>query len=386
MPHAHSLRRIAPAAPLLCILMLAPAAAQDLPRDSIVDLACELIWEIPGETADYLFGGLLVGAGWDHDGNLCVVDYKNRNLKIFDGEGRWLRTLGREGEGPGELRDARGLVLADDGRVGLLQIFPAAVVWLMPDGAPAGRQKYQQAPDDARGYVAMPHLVQHDRGIMAYTTAMALADGEISERHWIVPVHLDGTFGEPVFRQTVDQPRRDRDGRLDEADYYDLWAARWAPDGQGGAWVATDRDRYRIEHHDAGANLVGVLERDYEPLRRDELGRRLTLEHMERKRVPATEVVLRDTAPVVRSLRLADSGHLWVDLDLGGRGPAAGTIAWIDVHDGAERWLGQLRLTGPYDPATDQWRFVDDRHLLVLSQDELAEPALKLLRIPETGH
>ena len=361
--------------------LTAVALADDTPRDGVVEQACELVWEIPGETADYLLGGLLVGAGWDHDENLCVVDYRNKDLKVFDRDGHWLRTLGRQGEGPGESSDARGLILADDGRLGLLQIFPAAVVWLHPDGTPGGRQTFKQAPDGAGGYVAMPHVVQRGRELMAYTTAMALLEGRINEKHWIVPMNLNGTFGAPVFRQTIDQPERDQDGRLDEADYYDLWAARWAPDGRGGAWVAAARDVYRIEHYDDDANLVNTIERPYELVTRDDLGRRLTLEHLQRKRIVATEVNLHDTAPVVRSLRLSDKGRLWVDLDLGGHGPTPGTIAWIDIHDRKRGWLRQLRLTGPYDPETDQWRFVDDQHLLVLGVNHDDEPVLRLLRL-----
>lgn len=132
--------------------------------------------------------------------------------------------------------------------------------------------------------------------------------------------------------------------------------------------------------HAPGGEIVQSLERPYQPPRRDELGKRQTLEHLGRKRLTADEVKLRDRPPVVRSLRLSDTGQLWVDLDLGGRGPAPGTIAWIDVVDQNGDWQQQLRLHGPFDPQTDQWRFVDDEHLLVLHASSEDEVSLRLLR------
>ena len=45
--------------------------------------------------------------------------------------------------------------------------------------------------------------------------------------------------------------------------------------------------------------------------------------------------------------------------------------------------LRRLHLHGPYDPEFDQWRWVDDRHLLVLHTDEDGEVGLRLLRLVE---
>ncbi len=364
---------------LLTLALPASSAGEEAPA-IVHDITCELVWEAPGETADYLLGGLLVDAGFDHDGNLCVVDYRNKDLKVFDRQGRYLRTLGRAGDGPGESRDARRLLLAEDGRLGLLQVFPAAVVWLRGDGTPGGKQTITGSPDGSGGFVAVTHAVQHGATILAYATSMAMLGGEVHERHWIAPLQADGSLGAPLFKLAVEQPARDAQNRVDEGDYYDLWAARWAPDGCGGVWLAPERDRYTLVRHGADGEVVTTVTRRYTPPRRDDLGRRQALEHLGRKRLTAEEVKLRDHGPVVRSLRLSEAGSLWVDLDLGGRGPAPGTIAWIDVVDADGRHEAQLRLSGPYDPETDQWRFVDDTHVLVLHAGSEEEIVLRLLR------
>lgn len=385
------------AACLVAIALVAcgrPCAAENDPLPAgFVEATCELVWEVPGETDAYLLGGLLVDAGWDQDGNLCVVDYRNKDLKVFSRDGRYLRTLGRAGEGPGESRDARRLLLAADGRRGLLQVFPATVVWLHADGSPAGRTVIQNTLSDQGGFVAVTHAVQNGPEILAYATVMAMIAGSIHEQHWIAPLLPDGGLGRPLYTRTVEQPARDQRNRVDEGDYYDVWAARWAPDGHGGVWLAPERDRYLLLRHDRDGAPSQTVTRPYTPRRRDDLGRRLAAEHMGRKRLAADEVKLRDQAPIVRSLRLSDAGHLWVDLDLGGRGPEPGTIAWIDVIDadgdgdgnGDDVWRPQIRLRGPVDPDIDQWRWVDDRHLLVLRAGGEDQVSLRLLRWREPG-
>lgn len=365
-----------------CILIIASMAFAGAAnaRPDAVTAPCELVWEVPAQTEDYLFGGLLIDVGRDREGNICIVDYHNKDLKVFDPDGRYLRTLGRAGDGPGESRDARRLLLAEDGRVGLLQVFPASVVWLHGDGTPGGRTTVQNKLDERGGFVAAPHAVQHGAAILVYASAMSMTDGRISEQHWIAPMEPDGTLLRALFTQTVQQPARDAQNRVDEGDYYDLWAARWAPDGTGGVWLAPQRDQYLLVRHDETGAVVQTLTRPYAQVVRDELGRRQALEQLARKRLSEDEIKLRRHAPVVRSLRLSDGGQLWVDLDPGGRGPALGTLAVLDILDRDGSWLPRVQLVGPFDSQTDQWRFVDDEHVLVLRASDEADVVLRLLR------
>ena len=93
----------------------------------------EQVWEQPAEDSDFLLASL-TDAAFDPSGNICIVDFRQKNLHIFDPQGNWLHTYGREGEGPGEFRDARKLFFDGD-RYGVLQGYPAAIVWLNADGS-----------------------------------------------------------------------------------------------------------------------------------------------------------------------------------------------------------------------------------------------------------
>jgi hypothetical protein len=50
----------------------------------------------------------------DADGNLWVLDGGNHRVQVFDREGRFARSFGREGQGPGELTRPSWLIVAGD--------------------------------------------------------------------------------------------------------------------------------------------------------------------------------------------------------------------------------------------------------------------------------
>jgi len=52
-----------------------------------------------------------MGVTMDHEDNLYVVDYHAHNIKKFDSSGKFLKLLGREGEGPGEFIGPSSIML-----------------------------------------------------------------------------------------------------------------------------------------------------------------------------------------------------------------------------------------------------------------------------------
>jgi hypothetical protein len=50
----------------------------------------------------------------DATGNVYVLERGNKSVRVFDQRGRYLRTFGSEGQGPGELQDPHGIIVAGD--------------------------------------------------------------------------------------------------------------------------------------------------------------------------------------------------------------------------------------------------------------------------------
>ncbi len=77
------------------------------------------IWRVDMDQDQFLFGeieDLLI----DADGTIYVLDSQLANVKVFSAAGQHLRTIGREGDGPGEARAPGDLVFMPDGSLGLI--------------------------------------------------------------------------------------------------------------------------------------------------------------------------------------------------------------------------------------------------------------------------
>ena len=72
------------------------------------------LWRVGEDDSEVVFG-MIGECIVDRDGRLYVLDRQANQVSAFSHEGEFLRTIGRIGEGPGEFREPRGLVLLPDG-------------------------------------------------------------------------------------------------------------------------------------------------------------------------------------------------------------------------------------------------------------------------------
>ncbi|MFC1529604.1 NHL repeat-containing protein [Gemmatimonadota bacterium] len=87
-------------------------------RDTALTITFERLLSIgdldPDE--DYLFSWV-EDVTTDPDGNIYVCDSREHRIQVFDPEGRYLRTIGREGRGPGEIMRPKAVGIGPDGRL-----------------------------------------------------------------------------------------------------------------------------------------------------------------------------------------------------------------------------------------------------------------------------
>jgi hypothetical protein len=360
------LKAVCRSLPILALVLAPTAPAATPPADVPVrHLAVRELWRIPAEDEAWLVS-TVTDAAFDPRGDLCIADVRQKCVFVFGRDGSFRRTLGRAGEGPGESRDVRNVFFAGD-RYGLLQAVPGAIVWLHGDGTPAGKVAIAPAATEGESFVNVAWARQDGTRILAWIDRSSVRDGQLVRgEQGIVEVAPDGSVGPLIYSEPeMENPRTD-DG-IDEGKVHDIWMRRWCGDGQGGAWVAPERDRYLLQHWGPGGRLLHEVELPYTLVVRSAKGRDRMLAWMTGRGWKKEQVRIGRTAPVFADLRLGAEGRLWARLDLGGKVPDGDVSRAYDVFDRDGRRLEHVRVHGGADANVRV--VVDDRTMVSLTDD-----------------
>ena len=371
--------------------------------------------------------------GFDESGNLYILDRAAFQVIVVDRNWELVRTVGRQGEGPGEFQRPRDLVVWRDGTFVVpdaghdaFQIFgkdgriehfvrmsagqPALATGLVGNrlrAGPNGRELYRQGQPDMFGQML---------GAIELLLGAGARTPSVDERG-IERLELAGEVvaAEPVL-QAWRVPRDDDPDELTLNDFANESRATDALAGMASATMFFEPDLYwdalpdgTIAYSDSSAyaiklvapsgSLIGVLERPYQPRTVDRRIRSRTIEQglrefdddreesddEESAALPGLTDALRkklenrdffDEVPIVRGLRAGWSGALWVqrrgDEPWDDNGP-------VDVFGPDREYVGTFpagvtripRAFGP-DGLVAFWEF-----------DELDVPSIVVKRLPD---
>ncbi len=289
-----------------------------------------------------LFGSI---ADYDVDamGRIYVLDRQNRDLRVFDPAGNHIRTIGREGGGPGEFRDPIGVAI-DRGSQSLVVVDVGNGRYARFDTAGA----YLGATPRPLGGYSVPAQVAFDSEGRFYEGALA----QFGDDFGAALFRFDATLARP---DTFRIPER-------ETEQFELvteesrmtvpipFAPRllWALDERGRYWTGIT-DRMRFIEHQLDGDTLRVVEREFEPLRATEAEKERATEnlswftrqggHIDPSRIP-------DHLPAFRRIAASPDGHLWVLLT--NRADEPGYR--FDVYDPGGRYLGEVQTDAAWYP------------------------------------
>ena len=383
MPFANAApRALAPT--ILLILACVPAAAAaaetvTLPAEAPArrTAALQEIWRLGGDNEDDPLLGLVTAGAIDDQGNVYLVDRQLSQVLVIGPDGELVTTLGREGDGPGEMRRPHGVFVTATG-IGVVQGFPGKVIYLAADGTPAGEARI--GGDAGQGgfhflrqmYRVGDHLVgATGRG------AFDMEKGTSTTTSSIGVMDLQGAF-QATFAEHV-QEQNFQNFTFDEAANWAEYSAWCAADG-GLVFSAAARDRWAVNVRDLAGNLVRTYERPFSPRERDaedkaEVGSDMRIVMNGRRVVPEVKALDRDQA--IMNLNAASDGRLFVTScwDVRAR-LGTGTAARYDVVSPDGKLVEQLTLTFPgFDPDQDGLLWLDGTRFLVIRNLEAVQAA-----------
>ncbi len=374
-------------------------------------------------------------AGFDADGNLYVLDASAGHVVVLDSQGQLARTIGRQGQGPGEFNRPVDFAVWRDGHFAILdlgqmayQIFSAEgeldrVVRIGTGQGPAAMFSARTTTrPDPRSNTLIAQGVSSAMGRMGSLFREMMGGGEDSEEPGVDDRGLErlGLDGEVVSTTPVLQgwrvPREEPGGDLSPGDLMDFSAIagmigeqaffepgfHWdvLPDG---TIAFTDSSAYAVKLAEPEGPVIDVLRRPISPepvtprIREGAVADaiRELEEQSNDPRVqeaagpaaamlPAMVETMReatrnrdffDEVPVVSGVRATWDGGLWIQR--GAEEP------WdddgpIDVFDADREYVGTFAAAAPGMPAA----FGPDGLVLYWELHELDVPILVVKRLP----
>ena len=388
IPTAAARRRLPRALPVLFALAAAiPAAALaaetvTLPVEppSRRTAALEEVWRLGGYDEEAPLLGLVSGAALDGDGNLYVVDNQLAQVLVLGPDGGLVTTLGREGDGPGELRNPHSVFLCERG-VGVVMGFPGKVVYLAHDGTPAGEAVLGGDAAEGGFRFVRGGLTCVDGRLVGASGrgSFDMEAGISSTVSCLGIMDLDGAFLARFAEHTDEQ-----DLQAFAFDERKNWAehAAWCALPTGYVCSAAARDRWAVNVRDLEGNLVRVYERPGFAARertaadKAEVGGGMRIVINDRRVEP--DITALDTDPAVMGMQGAPDGRLFVRScwDVRDR-LEAGTAGRWDVISPDGELVEQLTVTFPeFDPAQDALLWLDGTRFLVVRNYESAQAAM----------
>jgi hypothetical protein len=322
-----------------------------------------------GNKSDDLVFGRIADVACDKAGRTYLLDYQQQETYVFGPKGKFQRVLGHKGEGPGETTMASRLLVESD-RIGLMNRYPAEIVWLGHDGDPAGSviPLIKDNPEAILGcWWSVP---QADRIIWAVTVSTWGDNGVTSSNH----IALCGNDGHiNSYYLTLDKnayTHGSMDGSVDEGRFFNPLMGRWDVDPEGRIWVAPKRDQYLLQVLNSEGRTVMESRREYDaPARSPEEVRKIRRSLEERWKNSETPIVVGDRAPSIKKLWIMENRwgtEVWVESGASHHGLPPGVMVRYDLFDLDGNFTHQVEIVCDGDPLFDKWYLAGNDRLIMV--------------------
>ncbi len=337
------------------------------PAEGRVDVKLKEIWRAGGEDDDVFFGSIgAVQRG--KDGKVYILDTQQSQVQVYSPEGKHLATLGREGEGPGEVTRPAGMLQLTDGRLCLLQSFPGRIVMLKPDGLPAGEATYQSGAAQQGSFNVLNAGAPAPAGDMVLLgIRMTMGNSALSDQTFFLS-RCDGQGKEKTCFLTKGYQINYADLRLDEGKMDFVWT-RFAVAPDGTIYTAPERNAYLVRVQSPDGTVQREITRAHTLRARDAAGRQTATRILEAiggyYPAPLKGTSIENAESAIAAIFLDDQGNLLVQAnDPGAAEP--GVFAVLDVFDKQGKFVRQMALRCPGDPQRDGLMVLGGGRVVVL--------------------
>jgi len=342
------------------------------PMESPAAYELRELWRFSEESGGEALFGTLGGVTEDEDGVVYISDGQLLTVHVISPDGRYLRSIGREGEGPGELRSAYGVFLTHDHQVGVVDPAARAVVFLSKNGEPVGRWKathegFQAAGIGAAKPVPGGYVVSLNAARRSKTGVVAVDFIDLLDRDWQPAAEY--------ARLEVPYPTKGETYVHDEALYTSQVMQGVSQDGR--VFISRSFADYRIHVFNPDGSLQMIVEREFEPVRRseEEIAEQTAYFEGLFSYKKDYRVIVSPVDLTVAKVRPRRDGSFWVSTSKSWRDLPVGVAETYDEFDRDGRFVRTVILKGDVSPEDDYLYSFGDNKMLVFRDGVSAEMA-----------
>jgi len=325
------------------------------------------LWRLGGDSEDEEeFFGVISDIDIDGTGQVYLLDSQLNEAKIYTKDGEFVRSIGREGEGPGEFRMPSAMFFTKDDKVAVMQMMPGKIVQLAKTGEPSGEYPIPQAPDG--GFQMIQGGDARGGNVVLYMARQKFdqAAGKWSRSSFLASVDATG-------KQTATYASKENVISMASAEMndasWDTFERRWDVGPDGKVYACNSYDNYEVTVYDKSGKVEKTITREYKHVPRsaeekDFMNRMFS--HWA-KMIPNCTVTINDMNKDIENIYLRDDGSLWVLSSTGARNLAKGTLGTFDVFNPEGQFVKQVTLQGQGNPLEDLYVFEKDRLYVVTS-------------------
>jgi hypothetical protein len=198
------------------------------------------------------------------DGEIYVIDWREDHLRVYDKNGKYLKTVAQKGRGPGEFETPASFDFLSDGRLAILDGRNRQVSILDENGVYHGGFKVE-------GYCANLIVDGQDQLYMEKTMPVevdVLGVAQVVENKLnIFCTDLDGRmihdYG--IFRGTKMSFTRTKQGSMSGSSPY-AHRTVWTVDEEGKMYLGYN-EKYRLDVYDPEGELISGFGREFMPIK-----------------------------------------------------------------------------------------------------------------------
>ncbi len=207
---------------------------------------------------EYIFTGIGgIAVSENHDIYIQIV--REDIVRAFDSEGQFIRTIGRQGQGPGEMYLAQGVSFGPDGNIWVPSAGSVRIVVFTPEGEFVKNIPFGQVP---------PMLIQTTAdGFMGiHVEPRPIGDGQVELSYLLRRFNADGDTLNTLFKATFQMDIQDLQlGGLQEN------VPLYTQDSESRIWQCRPRsDVYQITVWNSDGTTNMVVEKDVPPIPKSE--------------------------------------------------------------------------------------------------------------------